>query len=147
MYLLDTNHFSRLILGDTVVRQKIAEVGEQNVAISIITEGEIFYMAYHSTRRQENLRRVKTYLADIGIYSIRDQVSELYGQFKSELIDYFGPRERQKRRKTKIEAIGISDNDLWIACTACHHELTIVSKDQDFLRMKQVRDFLLESWL
>jgi len=147
MYLLDTNHFSRLIQQDSVVRQRIAAVGEQNVAISIITAGEIYYMAYHSERRQSNLRRIKAYLADIGIYSLNEAISELYGEFKSDLIRHYGPKEREKRRKTKIEAIGISDNDLWIACTAIHHALTVVSKDQDFPRMQQVHDFSLESWL
>jgi len=38
IYLLDTNHFSRLVVG---IREKIAEVGETNVAISIITQGEM----------------------------------------------------------------------------------------------------------
>lgn len=146
MYLLDTNHFSRLIQGDGVVRQRIAAVGEQNVAISIITAGEVFYMAYHSERQQTNLRRVKIYLADIGIYPLNEAIAEIYGEFKSELIRHYGPKEREKRRKTKIEAIGISDNDLWIASTAIHHEMTTVSRDQDFPRMQQVRQFPLESW-
>lgn len=147
MYLLDTNHFSRLIQGDQVIRRKIAEVGEQNVAVSIITAGEIYYMAYNSERQQENLRRVKLYLADIGIYSLNEPISELYGQFKADLIRRYGPKERQKRRKTKIEDIGVSDNDLWIACTALQYSLIVVSKDRDFPRMKQVRNFSLESWL
>lgn len=46
MYLLDTNHFSRLIQGNATVRQGIATIGESDVAISIITAGEIYYMAY-----------------------------------------------------------------------------------------------------
>jgi tRNA(fMet)-specific endonuclease VapC len=146
MYLLDTNHFSRLIQRDSAIRQKIAEVGEENIAISIITSGEVYYMAYHSERRQENLRRVKTYLADIGIYSLSEPISELYGEFKSSLIRHYGPKDQEKRRKTKIDAIGISDNDLWIACTAINHRLIVVSKDQDFPRMQQVRNFPLESW-
>lgn len=146
MYLLDTNHFSRLIQGDAAIRQKIADVGEANIAISIITSGEVYYMAYHSERRQENLRRVKTYLADIGIYSLSEPISELYGEFKSDLIRHYGPKDREKRRKTKIDAIGISDNDLWIACTALNHGLIVVSKDQDFPRMQPVRNFPLESW-
>ena len=146
MYLLDTNHFSRLIQGNATVRQRIATVGERNVAISIITAGEIYYMAHNSERREANLQRVRAYLANIGIYSLNDAISDLYGQFKSELIRYYGPKEREKRRKTKISAIGVSDHDLWIACTAIHHRLTVVSQDQDFTRMKPVRDFSLESW-
>ncbi|MGB3295917.1 MAG: hypothetical protein WBB01_23280 [Phormidesmis sp.] len=64
MYLLDTNHFSRLILGDSKIRQKIADSGEQNVAISLITQGEVLYMAYNSERQERNLALVQTYLAD-----------------------------------------------------------------------------------
>lgn len=136
-----------MIQGDPLIRRKIAEVGEQNVAVSIITAGEVYYMAYHSERQQENLRRAKLYLSDIGIYSLNEFISELYGQFKSDLIRHYGPKERQKRRKTKIEDIGVSDNDLWIACTSLHYSLMIVSKDQDFPRMKQLRKFSLESWI
>ena len=147
MYLLDTNHFSRLMLGDATIRQQIASVGEPNVAISIITQGEVLYMAYNSERRQRNLTLFQTYLADISIYGLNDAIADLYGQFKADLIRHFGPKERQKRRRTKIEAIGISDNDLWIACTALHHDLVVVSTDSDFHRMQEVRTFSLEAWL
>lgn len=147
MYLLDTNHFSRLILGDPKIRQKIADIGEQNIAISLITQGEILYMAYNSERQQQNLAIVQPYLAGIGIYRLNDAVADIYGQVKADIIRHYGPKDRQKRRKTKIEALGISDNDLWIACTALHHSLTVVSADSDFSRMQAVRAFSLESWL
>lgn len=147
MYLLDTNHFSWLILGDSKIRQKIADIGEQNIAISLITQGEVLYMAYNSERQQQNLTIVQTYLADIGIYQLNDAIAALYGQFKADIIRHYGPKDRQKRRKTKIESLGISDNDLWIACTALHYSLTVVSSDGDFNRMQAVRAFSLESWL
>ena len=147
MYLLDTNHFSRLILGDPKIRQKITDIGEQNVAISLITQGEVLYMAYNSERQQQNLTLVQAYLADIGIYRLNDAIADLYGQFKASIILHYGPKDRQRRRKTKIETLGISDNDLWIACTALYHNLTIVSTDSDFSRMRAVRTFSLETWL
>lgn len=147
MYLLDTNHFSRLILGEAKIRQKIADIGEQNVAISLITQGEVLYMAYNSERQERNLALVQSYLADIGIYRLNDEIADLYGQFKAGIIRHFGPKDRQKRRKTKIETLGMSDNDLWIACTALHHNLIIVSTDSDFVRMQTVRVFSLESWI
>lgn len=147
MYLLDTNHFSRLILGEAKIRQKIAGTGEQNVAISLITQGEVLYMAYNSERQERNLALVQSYLADIGIYRLNDEIADLYGQFKADIIRHFGPKDRQKRRKTKIETLGMSDNDLWIACTALHHNLIIVSTDSDFVRMQTVRAFSLESWI
>ena len=146
-YLLDTNHFSRLVLGNITVRGKIAQVGEANVGISIITTGEMLYMAYNSQRKEKNLAHIQAYLRDISIYPLNREIAENYGKFKADLIDYFGLKERQKRRQTKIAEIGVSDHDLWIACTAIHHSLTIVSTDSDFSRMKQVMNFSWESWL
>lgn len=146
-YLLDTNHFSRLILGNVTIRQNIAKAGEFNVAISIITQGEMLYMAYNSEHKQQNLASIKAYLAEIHIYPLNAAIAENYGKFKAELIQHFGPKERQKRRRTRMESIGVSDNDLWIACVAIHHNLKVISTDSDFSRMKEVIDFSLESWL
>lgn len=104
-------------------------------------------MAYNSERQEQNLRNARRYLDTLSIYRLNSEIAELYGQFKAELIQYYGPRERRKRRKIRIENIGISDNDLWIACTAFYHELSIVSADSDFLRMQAVMNFSLASWL
>jgi len=147
IYLLDTNHFSRLVVGNIPLREKIAEVGETNVAISIITQGEMIYMAYNSQRKQQNLAHIQSYLQDIRIYPLSSSIAEYYGKFKADLINYFGPKEREKRRRTKMQTLGISDNDLWIACTAIEHNLKIVSQDSDFSRMKEVMNISLESWL
>lgn len=147
MYLLDTNHISQLILGSELVRKQITSVGEQNVAISSITQGEMFYMAYKSDWPERNLRLSQGYLADIDIYSINDEIANLYGRFKAELIRYYGPKERKKLRKTKLESVGISDNDLWIACTALYYKRTVVSTDRDFAWMQSVMKFSLTSWL
>lgn len=147
MYLLDTNHFSLFTLGNEAVRQSIIEVGRENVAISIITQGEMLYMAYKSERQEGNLRRVRLFLDEIAIYGLGDGIAELYGQFKAELIQHYGPKERKKLRKTMLDSLGISDNDLWIACTALHYDLSIVSTDSDFTRMQAVMQFPLCSWL
>ncbi|WP_121968547.1 type II toxin-antitoxin system VapC family toxin [Leptolyngbya sp. BC1307] len=143
MYLIDTNHLSRLLLDDATIRQHIADIGEENVAISVITQGEIFYMAYNSEQQEQNLRIAQRYLNALYVYRLNSQIAKLYGQLKAELIHYYGP----KRRKTKIEDIGISDHDLWIACTAIHYELSIVSTDRDFLRIQAVMKFPLASWV
>lgn len=147
IYLLDTNHFSRLVVGNIPLRQKIVEVGETNVAISMITQGEMIYMAYKSQRKQQNLAHIQSYLKDICIYPLSSSIAEYYGKFKADLINYFGPKEREKLRRTKMQTIGISDNDLWIACTAIEHNLTIISQDSDFSRMKEVMNISLETWL
>jgi predicted nucleic acid-binding protein len=41
----------------------------------------------------------------------------------------------------------IDENNLWIAAIALQNNLTVVSSDSDFLRIQQVRNFSLESWV
>ena len=108
MYLLATNHFSHLITKGDEVRRRIAQVGEQAVSISLITEGEILYMAYNSEQQQRNLQIVQSYLASANIYRLNEEIADLYGQFKARIIRHFGPKDRQKRRRTKIASLGLA---------------------------------------
>jgi tRNA(fMet)-specific endonuclease VapC len=79
-------------------------------------------------------------------YPIDAATADLYGRLKGEFYAYFGPKEKTKRRRTTVSQLGISDNDLWIATTALHHDLILVSSDNDFARLRQVRPLKLESW-
>lgn len=104
-------------------------------------------MAYNSEQRNSNLARVQIFLQDIGLYLVDEETAHIYGEFKAEIFARFGPKERKKRRKTQLEDLGISDNDLWIASIALRHSITLVSADSDFQRMAEVRALPLESWL
>ena len=147
MYLLDTNHCSGIIFGNLGILRRVAQVGESLIATSIITHGELIFMAQKSEQKTTNLVRVKEFLEDINLYFVDEKAADIYGEFKAEIISHFGPKEKNKRRKTKIEHLGISDNDLWIAAIAIRHNLTIVSRDSDFERMGQVKALSVESWL
>jgi len=103
-------------------------------------------MAYKSEQIARNLARVRLFLEDINIYFIDKESADIYAQFKVELLNKFGPQEKKKRRKTRIENLGIGENDLWIAAIALRNQLTIISRDSDFQRMQAVKSLPLESW-
>ena len=147
LYLLDTNHCSRLIERDPVVRHRLQLLGKVQVATSVVVCGELTFMAENSEQKAANLLRVQVLLRGLEIYPIDREIADIYGQLKAEIIARYGPRERSRRRRTRIEEVGVSDNDLWIAATALRHGLTVVSSDSDFERMREVRAFPLDNWL
>jgi tRNA(fMet)-specific endonuclease VapC len=146
MYLLDTNHCSAIIFGDLTIINQVKKVGFNNIAISVITEGELLYMAEKSERKSKNLALIQDFLADISIYDIDSDTSAIYAQLKAKIMNHFGSKDKKKRRQTKISNFGIGENDLWIAATTISNYLTIVSCDSDFIRIKEAWNFSLENW-
>lgn len=104
-------------------------------------------MMENSRQKETNLARLAEFLEDIRIYHVNRDTATIYGQIKAALFNQFGPRERSKRRKTRITDLGFDENDLWIAATAVQYNLTLVSADSDFERIQQVEALSLESWL
>ncbi len=104
-------------------------------------------MAQNSQQQTANRLKIHAFLQRLDVIPISLAIASIYGEFKTELLLHYGPRERSRRRTTKLQEIGISENDLWIAATALYHSFTVVSADRDFERMQQVRAFNLESWL
>lgn len=146
MYLLDTNHCSRLFQGHPVVVKKLQSLGNAQVTTCVIVRGELVFMAAKSERSIDNLQKVEKFLNDIIVYSIDDEVADIYGRLKAAVLDKFGPKEKAKRRKTKTERLGFAENDLWIAAIAKRYGLTVVSADSDFERIRQAESISLEAW-
>ncbi len=103
-------------------------------------------MAARSQKQQINLALVRNFITGIYIYNIDQETANTYGQLKAALFNQFAPKEKSKRRKTKIADLGFDENDLWIASIALQQNLTIVSADSDFQRIQQVRTLSIESW-
>jgi tRNA(fMet)-specific endonuclease VapC len=147
MYLLDTNHCSRIIAGEAALLQALRQHAGDGVATSAIVRGELLYMVHKSDRVAENLQSVSAFLQTIAIYPVNREVSDVYGKLKGNIIKQFGPKDKTQRRNFTIENLGFGENDLWIASTVIHYNLTLLSTDSDFTRIQQIASFVLDSWV
>ena len=59
MYLLDTNHCSRLIDNNPSISQRLVELGDAFVSTCVIVEGELAFMVGRSTRKTENEKKLE----------------------------------------------------------------------------------------
>jgi len=62
MFLLDTNHCSYAILGNTQVLDRLASLGDELIATCPIVNGELIDMAARSHYRQANLALIQCFL-------------------------------------------------------------------------------------
>ena len=102
MYLVDTNHCSLAISVNANVLSRLAEVGNSLVSTCVIVQGELIDMAERSQRQESNLALIRNFLRGIHIYQVDEENANIYGQLKAALFNQFAPKEKSKRRRTKI---------------------------------------------
>ncbi len=130
-YLLDTNHATRLLSGSDPLRQRLQTVitmGER-FGITHPVLGELFYAAYASQRRDENLHALRSFLADVWLWPYDEAAAEEFGRIQAE----------QKARGRPIPSI-----DAQIAAVVRLHNLVLLTADQHF---QYVADLTVENWL
>jgi len=126
-YLLDTNVIIAFINKDLNVYDYLLQKGR--ICISTITLGELYFGAHKSTKTNENMTEINTFVSDCCIvYDIKPETANKYGILRNYL--------RQKGKP-------IPENDLWIVATAIDNGLILVSRDKHMLELDCVNS---EKW-
>jgi tRNA(fMet)-specific endonuclease VapC len=146
MFLLDTNHCSLIMQGNTAVLEHLRAIGQTPVMTCVIVQGELILMAERSARKADNRRMVEAFLRQLTIFSIDQVTAHTYGTLKAAILQRFGPKEKAKQRHTALHQLGFSENDLWIAAIALQYQLTLVSMDSDFQRMQEIVSIPTVRW-
>lgn len=113
--LLDTNIVIALFQGDNSVEQRLSAVDE--VFLSSIVLGELYFGALKSSRTDENVTRVEEFASVCSLLACDQNTAREYGKVKEVL-----------RAKGKP----IPENDVWVAAVAQQHELTLITRDLHF---------------
>jgi tRNA(fMet)-specific endonuclease VapC len=146
MYLLDTNHCSLAIYRHPDIITRLGDLDQTQISTCVIVKAELVYMAMNSQNQQTNLNLVENFFKNIFIYGIDSKTAEIYGSVQAKLMKHFGPKEKNKRRNTRLTDLGVSQHDLWIASIAIQRDLIVVTMDSDFRRIQTVHDLPIETW-
>jgi tRNA(fMet)-specific endonuclease VapC len=129
-YLLDTNIciYIRKKKPERV-SQRFHKVDTGEVAISVITYGELLYGANKSGQRVRSLETVQEFVRIVPALPLPENAAEAYGFIRAEL-------------ESRGEMVG--PNDLWIAAHALAAGLTLVTNDEREFR--RVRGLKIQNW-
>ena len=130
-YLLDTNICIYIAKNrPEAVLKRFEQLSVGEVAMSVITHGELCYGACKSRRRDEAQKALQDLATMIPVLPLTSQVGERYGEIRSEL-----------------ESSGrlIGNNDLWIAAHARALGVALVTNNaREFARVSGLE---VENWV
>lgn len=130
-YLLDTNICIYIAKYNPVsVRERFAQHSANELAISVITLGELRFGAEKSQSKEKALTVIEELVNLMNIEELTESAAEHYGQIRAEL---------QKSGQM------IGNNDLWIAAHARSRDWVLVTNNEkEFLRVDGLK---VENWV
>jgi tRNA(fMet)-specific endonuclease VapC len=130
-YLLDTNHATRLLSGSEALSRRLGSVAatDATYGIPVTVLGELFYAAYASERRQENLEALHNFISDIIVWPFDQSAADEFGKIQAE---------------QKAKGRPIPPTDAQIASVARLHELIVLTADRHF---GYIGGLKVENWL
>jgi tRNA(fMet)-specific endonuclease VapC len=111
---LDTSGAVAILRGVPTARSTVA--GLSFLGLPVIALGELCYGAERALRSTEERAAVSRLVERCTILPVSSDVAEQYGRVKAALARQGTP---------------IPENDIWIAATAIHYDLTLLTTDQD----------------
>ncbi|WP_339461737.1 type II toxin-antitoxin system VapC family toxin [Nodularia spumigena] len=129
-YLLDTDTCIYWIKNINSVRNKIQQIGWEQICICNITVAELYFGAYNSQRVVENLTRAENFIRDVEVIALDNQAVKKFGELKAEL------------RKTGQP---VADFDLLIASVSLTRNYILVTNNtRHYSRISELK---LEYWI
>ncbi|MBI2314706.1 type II toxin-antitoxin system VapC family toxin [Candidatus Daviesbacteria bacterium] len=125
-YILDTNQIINYFHNIAETIEKLTPLFREGIAISVITIAEYLRGAYRSGNPRKNIKVFQDFLitAQIRILPVDLEIANQYAKFQANF-------EKNGER--------IPNFDLLIASTAMVHNLTLISGDKIFKKIKNLK--------
>lgn len=128
-YLLDTDICIYWLRNRYSVREKVREIGWNEISICVITAAELYFGAYNSSRIRENLERAEFFIQQLPVLPLTDAVLRRFGQLKAQFRRIGQP---------------IADFDLLIASVALTEGKILVTNNTR--HYDRITGLQLENW-
>lgn len=114
-YLIDSDWVASFLKGRPEAQDLFQLLAAQDMAISLITFGEIYEGIYYGQNVQQHEAIFRRFLHGVLILPLNRPIMQQFARLRGEL-----------RRSGQI----IGDFDILIAATALHHDLTLVTRNR-----------------
>jgi len=128
-YVLDTDTLIYFLKGDVKVVNKMTQTNASHLNTTIINHAELFFGAFNSEHKKQNLEKITTFLSNINILPFCIESSTIFAEEKAYL---------------KKEGAILADLDLMIGSIAIRHDAILVTNNtKHFSRLRHLK---LENW-
>lgn len=124
-YLLDTDWIINLLAGKEDAEEKIQRLDPEDIGISLVTVAEIYESAYNFANPEAHIQIFRSFLKNFQLVNLSLPIIEKFAEVRAHL-----------RRKGQM----ISDIDIFLAATALHHDLVVLTYNKKhFERIPDLR--------
>jgi predicted nucleic acid-binding protein len=123
-YLLDTDWVISFLNGRPEAVELVRHLADDGIAISIITYGEVYEGLLGGPSTAERRAQFDEFVARVDVIAPDLDIASRYADVRLQL---------------RQQGLLIPDNDMWIAATARAYDLTLVSRDDHFRRIPDLR--------
>lgn len=113
-YLIDTDTTIDWLVGRPAATHLLQSLAQQQLAISAVTYGEVYEGIHYGRNPAQALQVFQTFLRGITVLPVTRRTAQQFGIIRGDL---------------RNRGLVIGDNDTFIAATAIHHNLTLVTRN------------------
>ncbi|KFC24031.1 MULTISPECIES: type II toxin-antitoxin system VapC family toxin [Chryseobacterium group] len=119
--VLDTNIIIDLFRGDEKTKSFLKNF---DFEIPVFVVGELFYGAENSSKKEKHFEQIKKFTENVSIINSTEETARIYASVKSLL---------------KQQGTPIPENDIWIAAISIENDKSLVTNDQHFSLIKNLK--------
>jgi tRNA(fMet)-specific endonuclease VapC len=128
-YLLDSDWIINLLAGKADAEETIQRIDPDDIGISLVTVAEIYESAYHFANPEAHIETSRAFLNNFQLINLNLPISETFAEIRAHL-----------RRRGEI----ISDMDIFLAATALHYDLVILTNNRK--HFERIPDLKIYQW-